>query len=419
MSLFRYRAVAPTGAAGSSSDGVTVGELSGETAAEVRARLRAGGLQVLELAPIRKLELPKLGIAAAIAARIDAHLRARRRSVKEEVLDGLATLIDSGVPLAEAVDTILRGEASRHASLRRMILAVREEVRAGTMLAAALAAHRSWFDPVEVALLEAGEHGGTLAGTLRSLAARQAKRGEVGQKIAGALVYPSVVATVGVGVWVFLSTKTLPQLVRILDDAKIETPAITKAVMAAGTFVARFGPWLVLAVLALAVAASTVTSRLARTNSGLGAGLSRVGLAALRRLRLARVTESLAELLEGGVPLVEGLRAVAPTSGSGVLRAALDASAGAIEQGQRFSETLRDDAWFPAEFRRLVEMGETSGELALLLEKLGQRMERSAERRIARLASLLEPAAILTLAALIGVVVAAAVLPMTRLQDLV
>jgi len=415
--LFRYRAVA---LAGASKGTVALGELSGESPAEVRARLRAGGLQVLELAPLRRFALPRLGIAAGIESSTARYLRSRRRAVKEEVLDGLATLIDAGVPLVEALDTMIHGEAARHAALRRMLIAVRDDVRSGSLLAAALREHEEWFDPVEVALLEAGEQGGTLAGTLRSLAARQTRRGQVGEKIASALAYPAIVAVIGVAVWIFLSTKTLPQLVKILDDARIEAPALTRAVMAAGGFMARDGLWVVLGIALLGAIGAVATSRRGPSRPRrLPARRSHFGLTALRRLSLARVTESLAELLQGGVPLVDGLRAVAPTSGSRVLRVAVESSASAIEQGQRFSETLVDERWFPPEFRRLVEMGETSGELAPLLERLGQRMERSAERRIAQLASLLEPAAILTLATLIGVVVAAAILPIVRLQDLV
>jgi type II secretory pathway component PulF len=246
------------------------------------------------------------------------------------------------------------------------------------------------------------------------------RRGQIGQKIASALAYPAIVLVIGVAVWLFLSTNTLPQLVKILDDARIETPALTRGVMAAGRFLARNGLWVVFGGAVLAATTIVAASRRRPTRIRRSPGRrSQFGLTALRRLALARVTESLAELLLGGVPLVEGLRAVSPIAGRRALRVAIDESASSIEQGRRFSETLVDESWFPPEFRRLVEMGETSGELAPLLERLGQRMERSAERRIAQLVSLLEPAAILALATLIGVVVAAAILPITRLQNLV
>jgi len=426
-SLFRYRAVAIAGAGVIGPKGrrtVAVGELSGETPAEVRARLRAGGFLVVELAPVRRLALPKLRIFEGIARLVEAHLRARRHAVKEEVCDGLATLLDAGVPLTEALETLLRGEAARQRSLREMLVVVRDQVRAGGSLAAAVGAHRGWFDPVEVALLEAGEHVGSLAQTLKSLAARQARKSQVGQKLAAALLYPGVVATVGVGVWIFLSTKTLPELARILKDGEVEVPALTRAVMASGGFVARHGASLALALAIAAAAVAMLAPRVGwraarRSMAAVRPPRSLFGFAALRRLRLARIATGLADLLQGGVPLVEGLRTVAPTAGSRSLRASLEQSALAIEQGKAWSETLADEAWYPAEFRRLVETGETSGELKPMLARLGERMERSAQRRIERLAALLEPAAILALAALIGVVVAAAVLPITRLQGLV
>jgi type II secretory pathway component PulF len=138
----------------------------------------------------------------------------------------------------------------------------------------------------------------------------------------------------------------------------------------------------------------------------------------LRRLRLARFATTLSELLGHGVPLVEALRVLSSTAGHPRFAALVRASAARIERGEQFSDTVDDERWFPAEFRRLVQMGEQSGELTSLLSRLGERLERSSQRRIDRLTALLEPVVILTLAVLIGVVAMAAVLPMTRLQDL-
>jgi len=427
VSLFRYRAVALADGGAVAPVGVLKGELSGESAADVRARLRAGGLQVLDLDPVRpRVTLPRLGIASAITATIDRHLRSRRHALKEEACDSLATLIESGVPLVEALDTLTRGDAARQPALRRVLALTADQVRAGTSLAAALGEHRGWFDPVEVALIDAAEHGGDLAPTLTTLAARQAKRSEVGQKIASALLYPAIVGLVGIGVWLFLSTKTLPELVRILESARVEVPLLTAMVMASGRFVVEHA-----AVIGLSVIGGFVGMSLLLPRVGKAIGTTahrrvqrttqrrRFAIGVLRRLRLARATGALAELLRGGVPLVEALKAVAPTTGGGALRASIERSAAAIEQGRRWSETQDDERLYPAEFTRLVEMGESSGDLAPLLARLADRMERSAERQITRLASLLEPAAILLLATLIGIVVAAAVLPLTRLQGVV
>lgn len=432
MSLFRYRAVAIAGAPTHSGASVLTGESAGESASEVRARLRAGGLQVLDLEPVRPpLHLPKLKLASTFGAAVDRHLRTRRHALKEEACDGLATLIESGVPLVEALDSLSRGETARHPGLRRLLVLAADQVRGGRSLADALSEHRGWFDPVEIALIDAAEHGGDLAATLTTLAAHQAKRSEVLQKITSALLYPAIVGMVGIGVWLFLSTKTLPELVRILESARVDVPVLTAAVMASGTFCVAHAAALTGAifgsVLATVLLLSHLRSRPKRAGGVHGAGGAtsgapprrRRGISALRRLRLARATSALSELLRGGVPLVEALRAIAPTTGAGALRNSIERSAAAIEQGRSWSETHDDPRLYPAEFTRLVEMGETSGDLSPLLARLAERMERSAERQITRLAALLEPAAILLLAALIGIVVAAAVLPLTRLQGIV
>jgi type II secretory pathway component PulF len=416
MSLFRYRAVTLAPAAAAAGTGsVLRGELAGESAAEVRARLRAGGLQVLDLVPVRPpFEWPQLGIATFLARTIERHLRARRHALKEEACDGLANLLESGVPLVESLETLAHGEAAHRRALQRVLALTVDQVRAGASLGAALREQRGWFDPVEVALIDAAEHGGNLSATLTRLAARQAKQSEVGQKVASALLYPAVVGVVGIAVWLFLSTQTLPELTRILVSAKVEVPVLTRAVMASGQFLVSHA----LAIVALVAAAFVLGSALLSRRR---APFTRFGIGALRRLRLARATGALAELLQGGVPLVEALDAIAPTAGSAELRASLQGGAAAIAEGNRWSELLARDAGrlYPTEFVRLVEMGETSGDLAPLLARLAERMERSAERQLMRWAALLEPAAILLLAALIGVVVAAAVLPLTRLQGVV
>ena len=139
-----------------------------------------------------------------------------------------------------------------------------------------------------------------------------------------------------------------------------------------------------------------------------------------RRASLAKALLGLSELLRAGVPAVEALRVLAPTAGSVVtarLGELLGSAAGRIERGESFAEALDDPRWFPDEVRRLIRVGEQSGELESVLDRLGHRYKRSAERLIDRLAALLEPAVILVLAFGVGIVVMAAVLPLTRLQN--
>jgi type II secretory pathway component PulF len=304
--------------------------------------------------------------------------------------------------------------------LRRALVAMREELRSGASLSVAMGFCPSWFDPAEVAMVEAAQLGGTLPTVLRELAERQERSAKLGQRLVSAMAYPAIVACVGLGVVVFLATKTLPQLSGILVSAKLEVPRLTVAIMAIGQALARWW-WLLGAV---------VVGSLVGLSVGLPALMTRMGPErrsrfdrliplAIRRLAVARAILRVAELLRSGVPLVESLRVAAPAHRALTvgLSLALAGAADRIEQGSDVATALEQPAWFDAELRRLVAVGEAGGELESVLVRLGERYERQVARLVDRLASTLEPTVIVVLAALVGTVVMAAILPLVRLQE--
>ncbi len=427
MSVWRYTAVPLKRQARASA---RRGELAAESAAEVRASLRRIGLQVINLRPLRRSATDQVTnnqlawlreLHGSIRNSLEGHSRGRRRHERAELYDGLATMLDSGLPLLEAVNTIIGSTKRRRGAVRSMLVQVREQLRGGSSLAEAITAHRSWFDAGEVAMIEAGQLSGTLTRVLRTLAERHERSGELSNKLIGALAYPAIVAMVGLGVVIFLSVKTLPDLTQILTHAGIETPALTAKVMALGQFLA--GHWLALIVLAVGVLVGlTVLSGLmAKRQIQWPDRLRRLYPKVLRRMAVARVSLQLAELLRAGVPVVDALRVLAPTSsggaGRGSLARQLHTAADRVERGDELAAALDDEHWFDAEFRGLLAIGQATGELDSLLERIGRRYARQAERLIDRLAALLEPSVILTLAVLVGLVVMAAILPLLRLQE--
>ncbi|MEQ8764766.1 MAG: type II secretion system F family protein [Planctomycetota bacterium] len=410
MTLWRYTAVPRAGAARSKQQG----EMAGESAAAVRAALRQVGLQVIELRPLQGATA-RSGSAWRVWS---DYLRRRRSLLRAELYDSLATLVESGLPLLEALDTISRTLPARHSSVGTVVISLREEVRSGHSLAEGMKGHPGWFDEAEVAMVEAGQHGGDLTRVLTVLAERHRRSGELAQRLAGALAYPAIVSVAGIGVLLFLSTHTLPDLVEILNDADIETPSLTQTVMDLGQWLFRNGAWIVLGGAATAVTWLGLRQRWLRADREPPRLLLWLSPALSRRIAVARLASRLAELVRCGVPIVEALRVVAPATGSVLLQRRLVQGADRLERGDDLATALDDEHWFDAEFRRLLEIGQTSGELDTLLERLGERTERRARRTIDRLATLLEPAAILTLAVLIGIVVMAAILPIVRLQDI-
>lgn len=324
-------------------------------------------------------------------------------------------MIRSGVPLLEAVETLALSRSRRGAASQRAMLAeMREGLRSGGSLAAAMRSQPGWFDPVEAAMVEAGQHGGTLPQVLQALSERHEEEGRLSNRLVGALLYPSIVAMAGVGVAIFLGARTLPELVRILEGAKVPVPAVTLWVMAAGQWILRWG-WL--AGLAAAIGATVVAPLAAlRRSSGRGRRGWRLVPRVVRSMAVADVSIRLGELVRAGVPVTEALRVLAPTTRA-ALGGHLVEAASRIERGEELAASLCDGWWFDEEFRRLVEVAQASGELDAMLDRVGRRHEREARRLVDRLATLLEPAVIVLLAVLVGAVVMAAVLPLARMKD--
>lgn len=414
MTLWRYTAIPLAGGTR------RTGELAGETPAEVRAALRRIGLQPLDVKRVRDR---RDGTAARPwTALVDRHLRARRGPIKGELYDSLATMLEAGVPLLEALDTIAGSSGRRARSVRVLLASMRDALRSGEHLAAAMRPHPSWFDPAEIAMVEAGQHAGELPSVLASLTDRHERSSELGARLVSALAYPAVVVLVGIGVVIFLSTKTLPDLSAILLGAGIEIPRLTRAVMWLGQGALSHGPIAVLLGALGACAAAVVWRRVAAHALGAPAWVRRLTPQVVRRAAVASTLLNLAELLRAGVPLVEALRIVAPTAGgpmTGGLRRLLADAAERLERGDPLSDALDDRFWFDDELRRLLVVGESGGELDDVLERVGQRDRRRARRLIDRLAALLEPGAILLLAVVVGIVVMAAVLPLVRMQEMI
>ncbi len=464
MTLWRYVAVPshPRSArpdAQTQRSGVRRGELAGESAMEVRSSLRRIGLQAIDVKPLRSARIKSFSLSEIPA--IARHVRARRKFLRAELYDSLATMLNAGLPLLEAVETVMHArsadsddgtDGSRKQSfidraglgkLTRLFSGsnfrgfpggeMREALRSGHSLAEAMADQPLWFDQSEIAMVRAGQHGGTLARVLRVLADRQQRSNQLSSKLAGALAYPTAVAVIGIGVVVFLSSKTLPELVTILTDAGIDPPRLTAAVMATGQAIASW--WhLILLGLMIVIGGALVGSELLRRRQGddqrtlgdkpssasrfRGRGPRGRGIKVMRRLAVGRFAMELSELLRTGVPVIDSLRVLAPTMTSRRLRTLIITAADQVEQGDDLAISLHDRHWFDAEFTRLVEVGQTAGELDDLLERLGERYLREAERLIDRLTTLLEPCVILALAALVGMVVMAAVLPLLRIQEI-
>jgi general secretion pathway protein F len=409
--LFRYRAVEiATGRR-------HTGEQRGHSAYDVRANLRRIGLEIDHLEEVVAADTTQ-GWRAAVRRALDARACRRRRVAKADLCDGLATLLQAGVPLEQAV-TSLAATGTRPVAERRLLETLRDRLRSGSGFAAAVADHPGWFERFDIALLEAGQQAGDLINTLLSLSLYHQRAGAMGQKLLVALAYPVVLVIAGIGAVEFMSFQTLPPLVDMIVQARREPPWLTTTVMGIGQGIAFWWPVVLIAVGALVIGFRRWVGRVP-VDSRLGRLVYGNVLARMRgRVRVAHLAMALARLRRAGMPLADALLVVSDTVEDRALRQLLAEAVEALRRGEDLSSVLGTSPLLDPEFAQLLHLGERSGELTEMLERIAERYQRAADRVGERLGAILGPVAIIVLACLIGTVVMASVLPLMQLGELV
>ncbi|MCA9293227.1 MAG: type II secretion system F family protein [Phycisphaerales bacterium] len=403
MAIYRYIAITPTA---SGKPLHKRGEIAADSPYQVRATLRQMGLL-----PQRVDEVRRRPHAGLLRGRLTHMLRDRRTAAVAELFDGLGALLGSGVTLTDGLELLAGASRARASTLCRSLA---ERVRHGDGLAEALAPHADWFTPVDVAIIRAAEESGTLGETLCELAESLSHRDELRTRLATALAYPALLLVFGLGVVIFLTTVTLPQLAAVLADAQVALPRSTQVLLGFGRAITQH-PFLVGTALALAVTSFVFLMRQPR--------FARIRLKApvlgpaSMRAQLAAASATLARLLRAGVGFAESIGLVTPTLGNAALRHAFEQLRKDLAAGRSISQSLATDGLFEPVFCRVIEVGEESGELPDTLARLAERYRATAKRSIDRLAAILEPAAILILAAGVGFVVYAAIAPMLRITQ--
>ncbi len=330
----------------------------------------------------------------------------------------LATLLGAGMALMQALQTI--GKGLGHAGLAELIDQLRAALEAGLSLSQALRQHPQVFAPVYVHLVEAGEASGQLDVLLERLASDLEKHDALRSRVRAALVYPLVVLGVAVGVLAIIMVAVVPSFESTFAAFGAELPAATRLVMALSRAAVSQGPWWLLLAVVLAGWAASAWRRHERVRRTVERGVLRLPVigALLHQAALARWSRTLAGLLGGGLPLVD---AMASARGAAGLYVYADASVRMREElarGSSLQRALADVGLFPPMVVQMCAAGEESGALDRLLGKVADFHEREVDLRVSSLSSLLEPALILCLGAVIGALVVALYLPIFQMGQI-
>ena len=412
MTRFRYRA--RFGGNGRHQ----TGELTAESPAAARSLLRQAELVVLDIKPVKERESSG---GAPFGRVIDRWLCRRRAAQKTELLESLATLIESGIPVKSAIEIAGRGRRVPR-GVARLARCLADSLSDGGSLYDACGSQPGWFDRLEIAVIGVAQQSGELSQAMRRLTDRQSRSSELRNKIIAALTYPVLIGIVTLLVVVLLSTKTLPPIVEMLIASDIDVPRLTGALVTIGRALSSLAGVAAAGALGLLVLAILMLVQARSVGRTAPAWYVKLLPAVCQRLPISALARDLADLIASGVPLAQAIEILGPTlrgPGTSHLRASLEMARETMAEGVSLEEAFDDDLWFDAEFRRLLAVGQESGELPVMLRRLAERYEQRSRRAIDRLAALLEPAAILVMSAVVGTVVLAAVLPLIRMQELI
>ncbi len=323
----------------------------------------------------------------------------------------LAVLLDAGLPLLQGLDILsIQGQ---HAGLRAILLEVRSEVEAGAGLAEAMKRRPRVFNDLYVNLIVAGEASGALHSVMDRLATHIEKVAKLRNQVRSALIYPAAILAVASAVVFLILWKVIPVFRSLFADLGGDLPLLTRLVVGASEFIGAY----VLVLLGGAAAAVFAASRLIRTRQGrewadrLALRLPLVGKL-LQRIVAGRACRTLSVLLASGIPMLDALRTTAGAAGNTVVSEALETVRDEVEQGGSIHAALRQTNVFPTMLCQIVHVGEQTGKLGPMLDRIADFYEEEVDTDVDSLMKLLEPALITILGVVIGGIVISMYLPM-------
>ncbi len=405
MPEFAYYAVDPNGRE-------RRGKVSAATDAAARVNLETRRFHVVRM---ERHTLAEAGAKDSIAQ----SFRSRRLSGKQLTLftRQLAT-ISQVSPLEEALRTIARQSELPH--VRAVVANVADGVVEGRRLADAMARETKSFSPLYRAMVSAGESSGTLPDLLERLAALLERQAEMRGKVLSALAYPIVLTLVAIGVVAALMIAVVPRVVEQFDDVGQQLPLLTRIIIAISSFLANYW-WAMLIAMALAAVAGWRALKDEGIRYAFDRFLLRVPLLGrlIRDLHAARMARTLATMIESRLPAVEGLKLTASTISNRALRRATEGVVDSIRAGGSISGALARAGVFPPLLVYLAASGESAGRLDSMLARAADYLEREFDNFTATALSMLEPAIIVVMGAVVATIVLAILLPILQLQSLI
>jgi len=396
MPVFTYRGTNRSG-------GSVAGEMTAASKAELQTLLRRQQITPTKMSEKGKeFNMPTFG--GSVSAK-ELAVFTRQFSV----------MIDAGLPLVQCLEILASQQENK--LFQKVLTGTRSAVEGGSNLSAAMKQYPKVFDPLYSNMVEAGETGGILDTILQRLSTYIEKNVKLKSAVKSALIYPIGVLTIAAGVIILLLWKVVPIFATLFAGLGVDLPLPTKIVIGASNFVGSIFGLLILVGIAAGIFGLKVWYGTPQGRFVLDSIVLKLPVLGMlmRKIAVARFTRTLGTLISSGVPILEALDITARTSGNAVVERALFQVRKSLEEGKSLTEPLKDSQVFPGMVTQMIAVGEQTGAMDAMLQKIADFYEDEVDAAVKDLLTALEPVMIVFLGIVVGGVVISMYLPLFSL----
>jgi type IV pilus assembly protein PilC len=397
MPVFTYRGTNKTGA-------TVQGERTAGTKAEVKATLAREQINVSKLSEKGKeFNIPSFGGSGVDSKELAIFTRQ------------FSVMIDAGLPLVQCLE-ILAGQ-QENKTFQKILNGVRGSVEGGATLSTSMKQYDKVFDPLYYNMVEAGETGGILDTILQRLSSYIEKNVKLKRAVQSAMIYPIAVFSIAGGVIILLLWKVVPIFTQLFNGLGVDLPLPTRIVIQMSEFVGSIYGLIIAVFCVGGVVAMKSWYGTPQGRMAIDTVILKVPLIGplMRKIAVARFTRTLGTLISSGVPILEGLDITARTSGNAVVERAIIQTRKAVEAGRSLVDPLKDTGVFPGMVTQMIGVGEQTGAMDAMLQKIADFYEDEVDAAVKDLLTAMEPIMIVVLGVVVGGIVISMYLPLFSL----
>ncbi|MCM8772565.1 MAG: type II secretion system F family protein [Candidatus Omnitrophica bacterium] len=422
MALFQYNAI-------DSSGKPLSGTIDASGVSDAIAKLKSMGYFVTSVTPAKgtptkttekgkttQTKTTKKSSAKGLSISISLPFLGNKIKPKELMIitRQLATLIGAGLPLLRSLRVL---KEQRRGAASNILGKIADDIEQGALFSEALSKHPSSFPRIYVAMVKAGEAGGALEIVLSRLADFMEKEAKLRGKIKSAMAYPTVVLIVTIGMLTFIMLKIVPTFIQIFQDMEVgDLPAPTKLVIAISKLLAQKSPFVVMGIFALFIF-YRILLKIKFTRYWIDMLKLRIFLFGpiISKTIIARFARTFATLISSGVPILQSLQIVRDTVGNEVIANGINEIRNRVREGEGIAGPMLRTKVFPPMVTNMVAVGEETGQMDAMLDKIADAYEAEVDSAVAALASMIEPIMIVFLGGVVGFIVISLYMPLIKI----